>query len=176
MDDTDPEQCDNCGFNGARFANDELLTALDALAERWRLALLDAGSLLRTRPGPEVWSAIEYAAHSRDITALHRYGVGEALSGTEPDFGDIASDDLINNAVSTYERADPEEVVRVLGAEATATASLARGAPYEQWTRGLRVGGERMTVRRLLEHALHDSTHHLIDIERNLATLRAVED
>ena len=41
------------------------------------------------------------------------------------------------------------------------------------WSRGLTIGTDRSDVRRLLEHALHDSSHHLVDVERGLARLRA---
>jgi hypothetical protein len=37
----------------------------------------------------------------------------------------------------------------------------------------LTIGDSRSDVRRLLEHALHDSLHHLADVERGLAALRA---
>ena len=37
---------------------------------------------------------------------------------------------------------------------------------------GSTIGGERSDVRRLLEHALHDSQHHLADVERGLTQLR----
>jgi hypothetical protein len=40
------------------------------------------------------------------------------------------------------------------------------------WSRGLTIGDDRSDVRRLLEHALHDSQHHLADVERGLTTLR----
>jgi hypothetical protein len=39
--------------------------------------------------------------------------------------------------------------------------------------RGLTIGDSRSDVRRLLEHALHDSLHHLEDVERGLSLLRA---
>jgi hypothetical protein len=43
-------------------------------------------------------------------------------------------------------------------------------AGVDTWTRGLTVGEARSDVRRLLEHALHDSQHHLDDVQSGLAT------
>jgi hypothetical protein len=51
-------------------------------------------------------------------------------------------------------------------------ADAARSAGEPAWHLGLTIGASRSSVRRLLEHALHDSTHHLDDVTRGLATLR----
>ena len=64
---TEHERCDVCGFDGAVFDDAGLLVALRSLGGRWRHQLGDAGHELRTRPEPHTWSAIEYAAHSRDV-------------------------------------------------------------------------------------------------------------
>ena len=64
------ERCEACGFDGAVYSDSALLDALRSLPESWREQLAAAGAELRARPEPDTWSAIEYAAHSRDITAL----------------------------------------------------------------------------------------------------------
>ena len=115
-------------------------------------------------------STIEYAAHSRDITALHAFGVEQALTLDEPSFPPIA-DDLVDSAAATYNRADPVEVVDALEEHANRLAQLADDAGPDQWSRGLTIGADRTEVRRLLEHALHDSLHHVDDVERGLARL-----
>ncbi len=165
------EQCDACGFDGARYDDGELLGALRELGPCWRALIATAGPELRVRPEPEVWSAIEYAAHSRDITALHVFGVEQALTIDEPAFPEI-EDDLVDSAAATYGDADPDAVLEVLDTEATRLAQLAEDAGRDAWTRGLTIGDERIEVRRLLEHALHDSLHHVDDVERGLARLR----
>ena len=125
---------------------------------------------LRSRPEPDTWSALEYAARSRDITALHVYGVEQALTDDEPTFPPIG-DDLIESAASTYHDEVPETVLDVLAATAGRLAQLAADAGVGAWSRGLTVGAIRSDVRSLLEHALHDSLHHLDDVERGLAVL-----
>ena len=132
-----------------------------------------AGRELRVRPEPEVWSAIEYAAHSRDVTALHAFGVEQALTTNEPAFPAIDGEQLIQSAAASYRAADPDEIVNALDAEAVRMARLADDAGTAAWSRGLTIGESRMNVRRLLEHALHDSQHHLDDVERGLGTIRA---
>ena len=131
-----------------------------------------AGPALHVRPEPGVWSAIEYAAHSRDITALHVFGVEQALTGDEPVLPAIESDDLIESAAAHYADEDPATVVDALDREARRLAGLARDAPVDGWSLGITIGHDRSTVRALLEHALHDSHHHLDDVERGLRRLR----
>jgi hypothetical protein len=164
------ERCDACGFDGAAHSDAELLESLRSLGERWRRHLAGAGAHLRIRPAATTWSAIEYAAHSRDVTALHAYGVEQALTQDEPRYPPI-SDRVIDDAASAYGDADPDEVVDELTNAACRLAQLADDAGTGAWTRGLSVGDVRSDVRRLLEHALHDSEHHLDDVERGLAAL-----
>jgi hypothetical protein len=165
------ERCEQCGFDGAAYDDRALLDAMRDLGPRWHMLMLSAGGELRTRPAPDVWSALEYAAHSRDVTALHAWGVEQALTGTEPQFGALA-DDLVDSAAASYGEADPLEVEAALASYADELAALADAAGPRNWSRGLTLGDNRMDVRALLEHALHDSTHHLQDVARGLAELR----
>jgi hypothetical protein len=167
----DHERCEACDFDGGRFDDAALLEALRSLGPQWRARLADAGDDLRKRPALEVWSAIEYAAHSRDITALHVFGVEQALTLDEPSFPGIA-DDLVDSAAADYNASDPAMVADALDEHATRLAQLAQDAGPDAWTRGLTIGENRSEVRRLLEHALHDSVHHLEDVDRGLAHLR----
>ena len=169
----DHEYCNACGFSGAGYDDASLLDELRGLGTRWRAVIERSGANLRIRPSADVWSAIEYAAHTRDITALHAFGVEQALTVDEPSYPAIAGDDLIESAALTYADEDPDEVVRALDDHAARLARLASDAGPGAWSRGLTIGDSRSDVRRLLEHALHDSLHHLDDVERGLAVLRA---
>ena len=165
------EHCDACGFDGGRYDDASLLNSLRAQGVLWKEMLLASGPELRTRPEPEVWSPIEYAAHTRDIVALHVYGVEQALSRDEPVFPPIG-EDLVESAASEYGDSDAEKVVSELTIHARRLADVADRAGTATWSRGLTIGDSRSDVRYLLEHALHDSLHHLQDVERGLARLR----
>jgi hypothetical protein len=95
------ERCDACGFDGAHYNNASLLDALRALGPRWRSLLMASGLDLRQRPASQVWSALEYAAHSRDITALHVFRIEHALTLDEPSFPPIG-DDLVDSPAANY--------------------------------------------------------------------------
>jgi S-DNA-T family DNA segregation ATPase FtsK/SpoIIIE len=165
------ERCDACGFDGASYGDAELLEGLRDLGGRWRRQLEVAGADLRARPAPATWSAIEYAAHSRDITALHAYGVEQALAREEPVYPPVP-EDAIDEAARRYSNLDATEVCDVLSTAACRLAQLAADAGPSAWTRGITVGNARSDVRRLLEHALHDSQHHLDDVARGLTAIR----
>jgi hypothetical protein len=105
-------------------------------------------------------------------TALHAFGVEQALTVDEPSYPAIAADELIESAAATYVSSDPDEVVNSLDGEASRLAQLADDAGTGAWSRGLTIGGARSDVRRMLGHALHDSLHHLDDVERGLIFLR----
>jgi hypothetical protein len=142
-----------------------------SLGPRWRLLLAGAGPYVRVRPAPEVWSAIEYAAHTRDVLALHAFGVEQALTGSEPIYPPI-EDGLADAAATNYRSADAGVVAGQIDRRARRLAQQAHEATPLAWTRGLTIGDQRSDVRRLLEHALHDALHHLDDVERGLADLR----
>jgi hypothetical protein len=169
----DHESCVACEFDGSLFDADQLLVAIRALGLEWSTLLLDAGDDLRVRPAPETWSAIEYAAHSRDITALHVFGVDQALKRDEPVLPEIAADELIAEASTTYATADPALVASELGDQTRLLADLAEAAGTASWGRGITIGSSRRDVRSLLEHALHDSHHHLVDVGSGLSVLRS---
>jgi hypothetical protein len=171
----DHEQCAECGFDGADVDDPALLEALRALGPKWSALLVWAGDELRTRPEPAVWSAIEYAAHSRDILALHAFGIEQALTVDEPAFPAIDAEALVEAAATTYGDADPILVSRELGVQASAMVDLADRVDARSWTRGITIGEDRSDVRALLEHALHDSSHHLADVERGIVQLRGGE-
>jgi hypothetical protein len=96
----------------------------------------------------------------------------QALTVDEPTFPAIIADDLIDSAAVNYIREDPDAVVEALDAQACHLAQVAGDPDDDAWQRGLTSGDERSTVRRMLEHALHDSVHHVDDVERGLRQLR----
>ena len=169
----DHEQCTSCNFDGSAYDPAQLVDSIRDLGPQWIRLLFDAGDELRERPAPETWSALEYAAHSRDVTALHVFGVEQALTIDEPKFPEINGDDLVHSAAAGYAALDPDVVGRELGIQAARLADLAQEARPTSWSRGITIGDSRSDVRRLLEHALHDSHHHLVDVEAGLTALRS---
>ena len=169
----DHEQCTACGFDGSEYEPASLLDAIRDLGPHWIQLLLNAGDEVRLRPAPATWSALEYAAHSRDVTALHVFGVEQSLTIDEPIFPEVAGEELIQSASASYPDEDPGIVGMELQNQARRLADLAQESGPDSWSRGITIGDSRSDVRRLLEHALHDSHHHLVDVQNGLAILRA---
>ena len=169
----DHERCGACGFDGSTLDDVDLLGGLRSLGPAWRGLLATAGDLLRLRPSPGTWSAVEYAAHCRDVTTLHVWAVARALEGDEPVLPGIDGDELIESAAADYAGSDPVAVADELDRQAGLLAATAEEAGTDAWGRGITIGGSRSDVRRLLEHGLHDATHHLDDVTRGLASLRS---
>jgi hypothetical protein len=169
----DHERCAACQFDGSEYDPRQLLEAIRNLGPQWAQVLAGAGDDLRTRPAPMTWSALEYAAHSRDITALHSFGVEQALTIDEPVYPEIVGDQLVESAAASYSSLDAVVVGRELDEHARRLAALADAAGPASWSRGITFGSSRSDVRHLLEHALHDSHHHLVDVNNGLAALRA---
>jgi hypothetical protein len=167
------EKCEQCGFDGGIYDDAALLAGIRDLGPQWRDQLAAAGDELRLRPAPQTWSALEYAAHTRDVLRLHVFGVEQAVTGTEPHFPEIASD-LVDDAATGYADEDRDEVTDALDRAARQLADVADEAGVVAWTNGITIGTNRSDVRRLLEHARHDAFHHLDDVDRGLRELRSL--
>ncbi len=161
------QECEECVLEARAVAQGALGTAISEEGHRWGALLTEHYEieLLRRRPGADVWSAMEYAAHVRDVLALFRDRVVLALSEHEPEFGwwdhEAAAVD------ERYNEQDPGEVAAALRTNA---AGLVRALPSPgdtAWARaGTRRGRERFTVEGLARFALHEARHHRLDAER----------
>jgi hypothetical protein len=164
----EPERCAECGFDGTRLSAGDAIAALRTLGPRWRQAFKDRpDEILRSRPAPNVWSPLEYAAHTRDVLMLNGLGMHEILRGHSPELPPVEPDE--EAADHGYNELDPNRVLDELDANARRIADRAsRVVGAEPWTRSARIGGRDVDAGWVLRHALHDATHHLRDVERIL--------
>jgi len=95
------------------------------------------------------------------------------LTIDEPRFPEIAGAELVERASASYASQDPGVIGVELEDQTRKLADLAQASGPASWSRGITIGGSRSDVRFLLEHALHDSHHHLVDVKNGLAILRA---
>lgn len=166
-----PETCAACGFDGAEYDLQDTLGTLRAIAPMWRQTVEGVDDeLLLTRPGPAVWSAAEYAAHSADVTQA----MGRLLHGL------LTLDDLEVEAVP--EDHAPDVTDGFDAALARLEANLARlheravrvgGEDHAHWRRTALADGHEIDGGWVLRHAVHDATHHLHDVGRGLVRLGA---
>jgi hypothetical protein len=182
MDETEPveetdwaavvaeQTCEECGLRASEVPRASLPDALRSGAADWaQLLSSSADDALRAHPVPG-WSALEYAAHVRDVLDLYTHRVQLVLAEDEPVLGwwdhEAAAVD------EAYNEADPGEVGDRLTVNADGFAAVASAVEEGEWSRSAtRRPGERFTVEGLVRFALHEVRHHHWDAERVLAGL-----
>jgi len=168
--------CVECGFDYEALLPADAPAAIRAFAKRYRAPLSrflpgeDGDSLVRQRPTPEVWSALEYAAHVRDVFDNYHRWIGQILAEDRPVLEGPAPDDLV--VERRYNEDDPAAVADALAANAERLAATVASVPDDGWERvGLRRGEER-SVRLHARRAVHEGSHHLLDIGRGMRAVR----
>jgi len=163
------ETCGQCGFDSRRWRLRDAATLFGELGWWWENATAGfSPDALNHRPGPAVWSILEYGLHSALAAAVIRTEVAAILAedgctlDVDFDIGDATEDNwAVLDAARTL--ADIER-------EGAASAKLARrqGAP---WRNTGFFGERRIQARAYLIHDAHDASHHMMDASRGLAAL-----
>jgi DinB family protein len=130
----------------------------------------DEPDLIRVRPSPDTWCALEYTAHMRDVVDFYMDRIERVLRENRPilpaaDFDSMAE-------TRRYRDEDVETVLGALDRRSTAAAVRLGRLEAEDWGRvGLGSEGGERTVLVLARRLAHDGHHHLMDLERVLAGL-----
>lgn len=166
-----PEMCPACRFDGAAYDLQDSLGTLRALGPMWQQTVEGVTEqVLLTRPAPDVWSAAEYTAHAADVTQA----MGRLLHGL------LTIDDLEVEAVPEGHAPDVSDGFGA--ALDRLTANLARlhdralrvgDEDDPAWRRTALADGHEVEGAWVLRHAIHDASHHLSDIGRDLHRLGA---
>lgn len=169
-------RCAECGFDAGTVSVPDAIVALRSFPRRWRGAFAvvgDEDDLLRRRPAPEVWSALEYAAHVRDIFAIHGSGMNRTLTEEHPVFE--WPDGVTEESVAAgYAALDPATVLDELSANADRVAARAARTDAGDWRRPATLpGDEEVDALWFLHHCVHEGSHHLRDVKRVIATVLA---
>jgi len=157
------ERCDECGYDASSVPESALAAAVRRVGERWAQELpREPAADLRARAQAEVWSALEYACHTRDVFGVFAPRVERALHELRPEFG--WWDHEAAARLEGYNEQDPGVVVAELQANAERLAAVVDSVPAEGWQRvGTRRASEEFTVVGLVRFALHEGHHHLQD-------------
>jgi MOSC domain-containing protein YiiM len=166
------ETCEECRFDASAYTRDDAKGTLRATGIRWRWTIEDVDPrLLHHRPAPAVWSIVEYVDHSATVIEL----MGRLLHAmttrdVEPMEGLDAPGASAGDPPTTL---SIDDALHRLGANVARLDAKARSLRGEDWARTVIVDGEIRTADDVLRHAVHDSTHHLMDGGRVLAALGA---
>ena len=168
--------CGECGFDDEALDPADAPATIRSFAKRYRAPLTrflrgeDGDALVRQRPAPEVWSALEYAAHVRDVFESYDRWIRQILAEDRPVLEGPGPDELATQR--RYNEDDPVAVADALAANAEQLAATVEAVPTEGWDRvGLRRDEER-AVRLHARRAVHEGSHHLLDVGRGLRAVR----
>lgn len=178
--------CPDCGFDWTTDPAD-LGPEIAAIGERWRQAITDAqrryagrrtdpvnsghpdgtaDDVLGVRHAPDVWSALEYLAHMRDIVEFFDDRIGRVLAEDRPNMAVTATFAELAE-IRRYRDEEPATVLDSLEKRAFQAADRLGALRPDQWQRvGIGSGGQERTVLLLARRLAHEACHHLMDVAR----------
>lgn len=176
---TAPEDCAECGFVATVVSPSSAEAAVHALGGRYQAVLAGAGreeitdAVLRRRRDADTWSALEYAAHMRDVIALWGWALHRTLTEDRPQLPP-ADPDLPDRAAAAaaYNDQDPLLVSQELSENAERMAKKVATIKPDQWHRVALFGDAEVTPLWIVRKVAHEGHHHLQDIDRSLRVVR----
>jgi hypothetical protein len=163
-------RCPECDFDTRNFDREDIGKMIRENAALWRDVLThpDVGR----RPADNVWSALEYGCHVRDVFGLYHERLGMMLEQNDPDFPNWDQDAA--SVEARYSEQDPGTVFKELEATAEHLAARFDTVAGDQWNRtGTRSDGARFTVESFARYLIHDPIHHLHEVKHGFAGLRS---
>jgi hypothetical protein len=162
--------CDQCGFNYDTGDLQGTVTLLIKQAADCSMALTKAAAgpdpnVVRLRPEPDVWSAIEYACHVRDVLETQRQRIAQCLAEERPVYAPMDRTGRVKQL--KYEDQDPMEVAAALMRFAREFGAAARVLqPHQLGRLGLYNYPVRAprTLGWIIRHTAHEIQHHRHDI------------
>jgi uncharacterized damage-inducible protein DinB len=170
------ERCPECGFDPDDLAPSDMVVALRSFGRRYRAPLTralqgeDLDAIVCRRPEEGVWSALEYAWHVADVFRVFEDRVRCALAGRSPD-------DAVVDWEARVEAASPS-AERVAVADDLADAAVSLALTLDELDSGewglpaVTGRGREVTVVEVAVIAVHEGSHHLLDVGRVLRAAR----
>lgn len=156
-------RCPECGFDAPATVERDVATLLRENAAAWPEILERAD--VRLRPNDHTWSALEYAAHVRDVFRLYAYRLDLMLTQDDPLFPNWDQDETA--VAERYNDQDPSVVASELVTEGNALADAFDAVPDAAWSRtGRRGDGAKFTIATFARYLIHDTVHHLWDVTK----------
>jgi len=166
--------CEECSFDWD-LAIDEVLGTLRSFPHAYRSRLdrfrdaPDTG-VIRRRPSPEIWSALEYAVHVRDVIDFYAGRIDHVLNETRPQMTGAEFSSMPERC--EYLKQDPALILDEIDRQSVQVEDLLRSLTSDQWERvGIGTDGGERTVLELARRLAHDGQHHLLDLDRLDAVL-----
>jgi hypothetical protein len=172
--------CSECGFVYEDLPGPEIAgvvrQAARQIRERLGAVLGEANGVprLRTRPDSTTWSALEYAAHVRDVFMTQHGTLYHVLVVDSPELSPMHREERVE--LGGYNEEDPATTAAEVTMTADIFARLARRLSPEQWARKCVYVNPEPLERELIwvaRHTAHEVSHHLGDIDRVLSLVES---
>jgi hypothetical protein len=170
------DRCAECGFDPSELRPPDTAVAMRSFVRRYQAPLMrglpgeDLDAIVLRSPAPGVWSALEYSAHVRDIFRVFDGRIRSALARDEPAEMVVDWEGMVAAASPSLARQAVAD--DLADAAATLATTLSELTPAD-WELPARDGrGHRMPVRDLALAAVHEGSHHLLDLGRVLRAAR----
>jgi hypothetical protein len=169
--------CPECGLQYDTISPSDAIAAVRSFPRRYRDALFgftedtdeDPDAVIRRRPDPSTWSALEYTAHVRDGLPWTADAVRRLNREREPTIDGFDPDQRVLD--ESYNTQDVSAVLDEMTGAAEALAASLREVDADDWRRiGHFPWGDR-DILTTARNAVHEGSHHLRDVDR---VLRAV--
>jgi hypothetical protein len=162
------DRCTECGFDYDALEPADVPHAFESLGEAFRIALSASSDdeALRRRPRPDVWSALEYACHVRDVFLVQRDRLYTALVEDNPTFARMYRDERV--ALARYNQQDPRVVASQLVFASELIAQAFADLEDAAWARRFVYNWPEHQERHvgwLAAHTVHEGRHHLRDFQ-----------
>ncbi|MGQ0743567.1 MAG: DinB family protein [Acidimicrobiales bacterium] len=172
-----PAHCSQCDLDVSALAHHELVGRLRVMPRRYRQMLkeatawrIDPEGMLRSRPEPEMWSALEYTAHAADMIDLLSPAI--QLIQVEENPTVYFFDPREQAEEMEYNEWTTTEVLSRLETACADLSAIIEFVGHQQWVRRGRFPWAEQDIRASAEQAVHEGHHHLHDVER---VLRLIE-
>jgi hypothetical protein len=174
------DSCTACEFVYADIDATALPERLASFGPRYRERLLPPSrpaqwqAMLRARPAADVWSALEYACHVRDVFLTLRDRLYTVLVEDKPVVAPMYREHRV--LLARYNAQDPEEIAGQLVMAARLIAQAFNALAPAQLARLCVYPFPAPTERSVLwvgQHAVHEGEHHLRDVESAITRVQA---
>jgi hypothetical protein len=170
------DRCAECGFDPADLRPGQMVVAIRSFGRRYRAPLTrglpgeDLDEVVRRAPEAGVWSALEYSQHVKDIFEVFDDRVRCALEQKEPEERVVDWEARIAAASPGLDR---ETVAEQLDDAADSLGVTLDELNSDEWSLlGLTGRGHEVKVVDLATIAVHEGSHHLLDVGRVLRAAR----
>lgn len=165
------EICDECGFHSGLVDASDAAARFRGLPDSWQAVFSHDDELLRARPEPEVWCAVEYARHTANAIEIIEWAARQVAMGESPDWERMPT--VFHPEFHECEQFGHDATLDALATAAQSMAALTDSLTAQELDETAEYGGGViLNTRAVIRHALHDAEHHLLDIRRGIARLQ----